>query len=108
MGDAAREVADRFHLLRLSQSLLRGRELRFRQLFARDVPASAINEAIFQNANPGNPTKATVLASITIDEAERGLPNQGEFEAVPRVLRIVGVEQLEDRHAGNVRLRPAQ
>ena len=74
----------------------------------RDVPAGAIHKTIFRNANPGNPAIAAILAPIAIDEADRRLADQREFKAGPRVFHIVRMQQFEDRHAGNLRLRPAQ
>ena len=108
MRDATREMADSLHLLRLSKRLLRSGKLNFGHFFGRDVPAGAIHKVIFLNANPGNPTVAAIFATIAIDEAERGLADQGKFEAGPCVFHIVRVQQFEDRHAGDLCFRPAQ
>jgi hypothetical protein len=68
--DAAREVADRLHFLRVPKSLLGVRQFDFRRPLGGDVSTGAIHISIFRNANPGNPAITAILASITIGETE--------------------------------------
>jgi hypothetical protein len=75
VGDTAREVADRFHFLRLAQSFLSGGKFDFRLTLGCDVPAGTIDITLLRNANPRNPSIPAVLAAIPVGEPERGLSN---------------------------------
>ena len=81
--DAAREMADGLHLLRLPKGFLRGGELDFRLALGRDVATGAIDKAVFRNADPGNPTVAAVLAAIAVDETERRLADLASARSRP-------------------------
>jgi hypothetical protein len=92
VGDATRELADRFDLLRLSNGLSGRRKLNFRRSLSRDVPTGAIHKAVFRNANPRNPSVAAILASIPVGETDRRLTYLRQLKAGPRVLQVVWMQ----------------
>ena len=60
--DAARELANGLHLLRLTQLLLSPLKLGVRLLFGGDVPAHTIDHAPTRGGRPGDPAVSPVLA----------------------------------------------
>src|ERR1700726_1909444 len=108
MGDAARQLADRLHFLGVTQGLLSCSQLSFRGFLSSDIPPSAIDVTVLGNADPGDPAVAAVLAAIPVGEAERWLADLGQFEAGAGVLQVIGVQQVEDRHADDLFFGPSQ
>ena len=108
MRDAAGELADRFHLLRLAELLLGAPKGVGCFLLGGHVPAKRIDEAVLAGRGPGEPAIRPVLVAVAILEPDRAatldqLPALGE-----RYGGIVGMPQRRDRHAQQFRLGPAQ
>jgi len=53
--DAARQLADRLHLLRLAQLLLRPPQRLRRLLLCRDMPPAGIDHVVLGRRHPGHP-----------------------------------------------------
>ncbi len=73
-----------------------------------DVATAAIDHAVFRHTHPRDPSIAAVLAAIAVGEADRRLALLGQVETRLSALDVVGVQQFEDRQAGDLLLGPAQ
>ena len=93
---------------RLAKGFLRRRKLDFRRSLSCDVPTGAIYKLVFLNTDPRNPTVTAILASIAIGETDCRLTNHSQLKAGPRVLHIIRMQQLEDRHARDFFFRPSE
>ena len=108
VGDAAGQLADRLHFLGLAQRFLCCRQLGFRLSLGCDVPARTIDIAFLGNADPRDPSIAAVLAAVAIGKAQRRLADLRQLEAGARVLAVVRVQQVENRHAEDFCLGPSE
>ena len=108
VGDPACQLTNGLHFLRLAQRLLGLGEIGFGRLFLGDIAAAAIHHPLFRNADPGDPAVGAILAAVAIGKADRRLALLRQFKSGARPLDVVRMQHFENRHAGNLFLRPSQ
>ena len=107
--DAAGQLADRFHLLRLAQLLL-GAAQRFGGVaLGRHVAAERIDQPVLGGRGPGEPAVRSVLVAIAVLEAH-GRPALHQLLAMRerRLRRRPGCHSVGDRHARAARPRSSR
>ena len=100
--DAAGELAHGFHLLRLAQRVLRGRELRVARLLRRDVAAIGIDDLALDGAVPGDPARRAVLVRGAVLEAREMPARRGVGERGPGRGRVLRPDELVEAAADHL------
>ena len=108
VSDAAGELADRLHLLRLAQLVLGAPQRLGGLLLGGDVPADQVDQPVLRRHGPGDPAPGAVLVAEAVLHAD-GRNALGEPRA-PAIgmWRVVGMAQLAHMHRADLVLAPAE
>ncbi|GJD69837.1 hypothetical protein MMMDOFMJ_2775 [Methylobacterium gnaphalii] len=105
--DPARELADRFHLLRLPQGRLSLNQGLGLFLLRRDVAAGGVDQPSFRHRDPRHPAVAAILVPIAVLEGRQALLGS-EVQRLQGAGLVLGMDEIEDRAADHLLGLPAQ
>jgi hypothetical protein len=106
---AAGELADGLHLLRLAQLLLGALQLVLAFAFGGDVARRAIQLAVGGHRHPRQPAPAAVLVAQAVFQAQRRqVARQRILPGLAAGGAVVGVDEIQEGGGGDFVLAPAQ
>ena len=103
MGDAARELPYRLHLLGLAQGVLGLRQGLGLFLLGRDVPSIRVDVIPFRRGVPGDPPGRAVLVPVSILEIDEVARRSRAVQAIPGVVGILRPDELPEAAPDHLR-----
>ncbi len=106
--DAAGQLPDRFHLLRLAKRFLGLPQRVGRDLLGGDVATDRVDEIVARYGSPGDPAIIPVLVAQPHRIMAAALTDRASDDPLGDASPLVGVNELNERRSLQLRLRPVE
>ena len=106
--DAACQLPDSLHLLRLAERVFSARQRLGLLVFGRDVAGRAVKLAFLGHRHPRQPHVIAVLLAVAVFKQKDGIAALDLFESRIAAVQVVGMDEIGIGRADQVFVGPAQ